>query len=392
VKAYHDRVASRSAAVILVAAAVLCGVSGCSREEAGGGFAFPPMPVETAIVKPGTVVDRFTAVGSLEASDSITVVSEIDAVVETIPFAEGQPIAAGGLIARLDDDELAAQLDRAAAVRDQARATWERIRDVVAQGAGAPQDLDDAAATLKVAQAELALAEARLAKTRITAPFAGITGARRVSQGTFLRTGTTITTLTRIDELRVIFTAPERLLSRLTRGSTVSLTATAYPDLELRGAIDVIEPVLDPNTRSVRIVAIVANEDRKLRPGMSVDVAVVLARRENALTVPSQAVFVQSGQTLVYVVQPDSTVAPRPIVLGLRQRDSVEIASGLEAGARVVVAGHQKIFPGAKVLPVDSDAMAGGPGRAAAGTGDPPADEPSAEEPSAERPAGEAGA
>jgi membrane fusion protein (multidrug efflux system) len=357
-----------------LAIAFLTVLVGCGEEQGGGGgFAFPPLPVEVEVVQSGAVVDRFSTLGSLEASESIVVEAEIDAVVESLPFREGAAIAAGGLIAQLDDDERAAQVVRAEAVRDQQQATYDRIRNIVEQGAGAPQDLDDAAADLKVAVADLSLARARLAKTRVTAPFAGITGRRRVSTGAFLRVGTAITDLARIDELRVNFTAPERLMGRLRQGAPVTITTSAYPDRELSGTIDVIDPVLDPETRSARILARVANRDGLLRPGMSANVAVVLSSRANALTVASEAVVVQSGQTLVYVVQPDSSVAPRPVTLGLRQADRVEIVAGLEPGTRVVRAGHQKLFPGARVLPVVSGSEAGpaaGPPAAAAESGE----------------------
>jgi membrane fusion protein (multidrug efflux system) len=358
----------RTAALFALVAGAVALMAGCSREsqEGGGGFSMPPLPVETELVKAEPVVDRFTAVGSLEASESIVVVAEIDAIVVALPFREGQAIAAGGMIAQLDDDELAAQVARAEAIRDQRRATYERIANIVEQRAGAPQDLDDAAAALKVADAELELARARLAKTRISAPFPGIAGRRLVSRGAFLRSGTPITDLARIDELRVNFTAPERLLGRLRRGATVTITTTAFPDDELSGTIDVIDPVVDPATRSARVVARVANRDGLLRPGMSADVSVVLSERPDALTVSNEAVFVQRGQTLVYVVQPDSSVAPRPVSLGLRQVDRVEIVAGLEAGDRVVHAGHQKLFPGAKVVPID--AAAGAQPRGAAAT------------------------
>jgi membrane fusion protein (multidrug efflux system) len=345
-----------------ILAPILCLTAGCGDEGGGGGgFAFPPLPVETELVQVSVVVDRFSALGSLEASESIVVVAEIDATVESLPFREGEPIAAGEIIAQLDDDERAAQVARAEAVLAQQRATYDRIRDIVEDGAGAPQDLDDAAAALKIAEADLNLARARLAKTRIKAPFRGITGRRHVSPGAFLRAGATITDLVRIDELRVNFTVPERLLGRLRRGASVTVATNAFPGHDLTGTIDVIDPLLDSGTRSARVLARVSNRDGLLRPGMSANVSVVLSARENALTVPNEAVVVQSGQTLVYVVQPDSSVAPRPVTLGLRQADRVEIVDGLEPGARVVRAGHQKLFPGARVLPVDSGAGAGPP-------------------------------
>ena len=341
-------------------------IAGCDErgQASGGGFSMPPLPVETATVTSGTLVDRFTVVGSLAASEAITVVSEIDGTVLALPFREGQAIAAGGLIAQLDDSELGAQAERASALRDQRQASHARIAAVVAAGAGSAQDLDDAAAALRVAEAELALAETRLAKTRITAPFAGVTGARQVSPGAFLRPGTAITELSRYDELRVNFSAPERLLGQLVRGAAVAVTTTAYPDSALTGRVDIIEPELDPATRSARVVARLANPGRLLRPGMSAAVTVVLASRENALTLPSEAVFIQGGQMMVYVVGADSTISPRPVSLGLRQAETVEILTGLAPGEQVVRAGHQKVFPGAKVLPLPVGA--GAPGAAAA--------------------------
>jgi membrane fusion protein, multidrug efflux system len=333
-------------------AVVLTGCGRGKQESGGGGFSMPPMPVQVAEVTAGTVENRYSVVGTLEAVEAVTVVAEINSRVVALPFREGQPIARGALIAQLDDTELAAEVARAEAQVAQRRSSYDRIRTVADQGAGTPQDLDDADAVLKIATADLAMARARLAKTRITAPFAGTTGARKVSVGAYVNGGVAITDLARIDELRVAFTAPERMLGRLKQGSPVTVTTTAYPDHVVQGTIDVIDPSLDAGTRAAHIVARVTNPNGLLRPGMSADVSVVLESREQAMSVPSEAVFVQAGQPLVYVVQADSTVAPRPVRLGLRETDTVEILEGLAPGDRVVRAGHQKLFPGAKVLPL----------------------------------------
>ena len=120
----------------------------------------------------------------------------------------------------------------------------------------------------------------------------------------------------------------------------------------------VVDPVLDPATRNASILARVANPDGRLRPGMSADVEVVLAVRRGAVAVPAEAVFAQGGRMLVFEVQPDSSVVRRTVVLGLRQRDLVEVVDGLTAGVRVVRAGHQKLFDGARVLPIVDDGAA----------------------------------
>jgi membrane fusion protein (multidrug efflux system) len=354
---------------LLILSLLLAG--GCGDQQQRGGFSRPPTPVETARVTQATVVDRFTAVGTIEAGESVTIVSEIDAAVKEIPFAEGQAIAQGALIAQLDDAQLQAEVARTEALRDQNRVTYERIKRIVDQGAGAPQDLDDAAAALKVAAANLDLARARLTKTRIKAPFAGVVGARRISPGAFLRSGTPITDLAQVSKLRISFSAPERYLSRLQRGASVTISTTAFPDHPLQGVIFVIEPQLDPGTRSARVIALADNPEQLLRPGMSADISVVLAERSHALTVPSEAVFVEAGQNFVYVVKPDSTVTRASLELGTRMPDAVEVVSGLTEGTEVVSAGHQKLYEGAKVMPI----AAGGPGSGPGG-GPPAGDSP----------------
>ncbi|HSQ61526.1 MAG TPA: efflux RND transporter periplasmic adaptor subunit [Acidobacteriota bacterium] len=360
----------RVRALTLLAAASLA-AAGC-QGKAGGGFSMPPMPVETAAVKIQAVSDRFEAVGTIEAGEAITVVSEIDAVVEALPFREGQPIGVGGLIAQLDDETAKAETHRAEALRDQSRVTYERVKALFDERAAAPQDLDDAAAALKVAEANLTLAQERLKKTRVTAPFAGLAGSKRVSPGAYLRAGSVITDLAYVREIKVTFSAPERYLGSLQRGRQVFVSTAAFPGHAVQGRIDVVNPVLNEATRAADIIARVPNPGGRFRPGMSADVSVILSQRAQAMTVPSEAVFSEGGQTLVYVVKPDSSVERTALTLGTRQQNVVEVLSGLTAGARIVTAGHQKLFPGAKVIPIESGA-GGAPGAPGAAGGGAPA-------------------
>ena len=357
----------RSARARLGANVIFAGlvVLGCARGGPGGGFSMPPMPVETAVATQGHVFDRFEAVGQIDAGDAITVVSEIAANVVSLPYREGRPVGKGALLAQLDDSQLKAEVDRTSAIKDQAQSSYQRVKNVVDQGAGSPQDLDDAAAALKVAEANLALAETRLSKARIRAPFDGIVGSKRVSPGAYLRIGDPVTDLARVSELKVIFSAPERYLAKLKDGAAVTVSTTAYPGYALHGTITVIDPTLDPETRSARVTARVRNPGGKFRPGMSADVAAVLSERMNAITIPSEAVFAEGNQTFVYVVKADSTVTRAAVTLGTRLSDVVEVTQGLEAGQRVVRAGHQKLFETAHVIPVESHA--GGPGGAPGG-------------------------
>ncbi len=341
---------------LLAVTVVLVGCGGDEEGAGAGGFAMPPTAVEVATVEIRTILDRFEAIGTLQAGESVVIVSEIDGVVTRLPFREGSSVNRGALLAQLDDAQLQAETERANALLAQSQATYDRIKKVVDLGAGAPQDLDDASAALKVAKSNVALAETRLLKTRIVAPFSGLIGSRQVSAGTFLRAGQAITDLAQVSRLRVNFSVPERYLSQLSRGARVTVTTPAYPDQELTGAIEVVEPILDSDTRSARVVALIDNPGRLLRPGMSANVTAVLSTRDSSMALPSEAIFVDGTQPFVFVVASDSTVHRTPLSLGTRMSDVVEVLSGVQPGDVVVRAGHQKLYEGARIMPVNSSA------------------------------------
>ena len=317
----------------------------------------PPTPVEVAEVHPRIVRDHFNALGSIESDANIEIVSELNARVIALPFAEGHPVDSGATLARLDDREFRAEAERTLAQRDQAQSNYTRSQKLSEQGAISAQEIEDSRTALRVAEAVAALAQARFEKTRIRAPYAGLVGVRRVSPGAYLREGTVITDLTRVDEMKVSFAAPERYTSDLKPGVAVELRTPAFPGERFVGRLSVVDPVVDAGTRTLRLVARIPNPGYRLRPGMSADVSVTLAERAQALSVPDEAVFAEGNQSFVYVVKPDSTVARAAVALGSRDSMQVEVVSGLAAGARVIRAGHHKLYEGAKVMPVP----AGGP-------------------------------
>jgi len=179
--------------------------------------------------------------------------------------------------------------------------------------------------------------------------------------------------LARIEQMRVAFYSPERYLSRLKLGSPVTVSTTAYAGFEVTGPIMALDPVLDETTRSSRVVAQVPNPEDRFRPGMSATVSAVLSQREGALTIPSEAVFMEGNQAFVFVVKPDSMVTKTGVTLGTRLPSMVEVLDGLAENQMIVRAGHQKLFEGAKVMPIPSGA-GGAPqaGGAAPGQNAPP--------------------
>jgi len=353
--------AAVAAPLVLLAALPL---ASCGRSGAGGpgGFTMPPTPVEVAEVRPRTVRDQIRALGSIESDANLEIVSELGATVVRLPFDEGQPVEQGALLAQLDDREFRAEAERADAQAEKARADHARAQKLLEEHAIPQQGLDDARTAMKVADANAALARARFDKTRIRAPFAGLVGVRRVSPGAYLKTGDVITELTRVDEMKVTFAAPERYASLLRSGVGVEVTTPAWPGERFAGRVSAVNPVVDARSRTLQIVARIPNPAGRLRSGMSANVAVTLAERGRALVVPDEAVFAEGNQSFVFLVKPDSTVTRVAVELGTRDSSAVEVVRGLEPGARVVTAGHQKLFEGARVMPV-SEPAGGAPAR-----------------------------
>ena len=347
------------AGILPVLALGLAGCGGAGR----GGFQMPPVPVEVAEVKSERITDRFRAVGTVEAEETVRIVNEIAGVVRELPFAEGQPVAQGDLIAHLDDSELSAESARADALRDQARTNFQRIKQLFDQNAASQQEMDDASSAAKVAEANAVVARTRLEKTRILSPLSGVAGRRLVSPGAYLAVGTPITEVASVGTMKIGFSAPERYLPQLRRSAMVSISTTAYPDEVFNGDISVVDPILDATSHTVQMVARVHNRGGKLRSGMSADVTASLGERPHALTVPDEAVFSEGDQSFVYVVKPDSTVTRQTVTLGLRESMRAEITQGLKPGDRVVSAGYQKLYEGAHIMPMPPiDEQAGGSG------------------------------
>jgi membrane fusion protein (multidrug efflux system) len=335
------------------AALALALLAGCSAGPRGG-FKMPPVPVEVSDVQAQAVTDRFHAVGTIDADETVRMVTEIAAVARELPFNEGQTVAQGALIAHLEDSDLKAEAARAEALRDQAQTNLRRIQQLSDQHAASPQELDDARSALKVAEANDALARTRAAKAVIRSPLSGVVGRRLVSPGAYLAVGQPITDVASIDVMKIAFSSPEKYLSQLHRGAPVEIAVTAYPGRTFAGTISVVDPIIDPVSHTVQLVARIPNKGRLLRPGMSADVNATLGRRANALVVPDEAIFAEGDQSFVYVVKPDSTVMRQAVSIGIRDSTQAEITQGLKSGDRVVRAGYQKLFDTAKVMPLPS--------------------------------------
>lgn len=315
----------------------------------GPGAAPPPaMPVKAVAAKVAPALDEASAVGTLRADESITVRPEVAGRIAEIRFNEGNGVARGAILVRLDQAELAAVVASSAAQLQWDTQRLDRSEDLFRKGFISQQALDDQKTSLARAKAKFAEDQARLAKTEMRAPFAGVMGLRQVSEGAYVAAGTDIARLEKIDQLKLDFRVPETFLARLRPGQSVKVAVDANQGREFTGTIYAIEPAVDEQTRTILARARVTNPDLRLRPGMFARVQVALGVRENAVWIPEAAIVPRGQDSYVFRVANGKVDLVR-VRTGIRKVGEVEVMDGIAAGELVVTEGLQRIGPGSPV-------------------------------------------
>ena len=309
--------------------------------------------VEAVKVQMVRLPQALAAVGSLRSDETIIVRPEIAGRVAEIHFKEGERIAKGALMIRLDDSVQRADLDKAKANLVLSKSKFERAEGLRKQGFISSQARDEAENTFKVSQADVELMQARVSKASIAAPFAGTIGLRQVSVGDYVKEGQDIVNLEAIDPLKVDFRVPELALSQVKDGQTLQVTLDAIPDRAYDGRVYAINPLIDANGRSVVIRAQVSNRDGKLRPGMFARVRLFTSEAQDSALVPEESLFPVGDDKYVYKVVEGKALRQK-VEIGQRRDSRVEIVSGLGAGDVIVTAGHLKMRDGVAVKVVDT--------------------------------------
>jgi membrane fusion protein (multidrug efflux system) len=315
--------------------------SGDTKAAAGKGGT-GPVPVNVLVVSPGHVQEDLQAVGSLQSNESVVLRPEVAGRIAQIAFKDGQGVKRGQLLVALDSTVNAAEVAKARAEWELARSNQKRADDLASKNFISSSAQEQAASNVQVLEANVKLAEARLSKMRIVAPFDGVVGIRNVSVGDYVKDGADLINIEEVRTLKVDFRLPERYLTQVRVGQAVDVVADALPGKSFRGALDAINPRVEANGRSLEVRARLDNSSGALRPGMFVRVRVIIGERNDALMVPEEAIVPSGDDFFVFRVieREGQTIAQRVRVRpGVRREAKVEITEGLASGDRIVTAG-----------------------------------------------------
>ncbi|NIR58394.1 MAG: efflux RND transporter periplasmic adaptor subunit [Gammaproteobacteria bacterium] len=343
--------------VVLALAVVFGGIFGWklyTLQKLQAKMAQPPPPATVA----ATEVERETwqpylrAVGTMVATHGVHVNNEVAGQVSEIAFESGTRVERGEQLIELDDSVDRAELRGLVAERRLAELQHERIRRLRERNMSSAAELDQAEAGLERLEAQIEAKRALIRKKTVRAPFDGLLGIRQINLGEYLAPGARIVQLQALDPIHVDFSLPEREFRKIATGQKVLLDVDAYPGEVFEGEITALSPGIDTDTRNVRVRATLANPDGRLRPGMFAQVRARLPAREQVLTVPRTSISYNPYGDMVFVVEERDgqlIAQQRQVETGEVREGRVEITNGVEAGERVVKAGHQKLRNGQPV-------------------------------------------
>jgi membrane fusion protein (multidrug efflux system) len=308
-----------------------------------------PVRVEVMRIDPGPLVDTAVFSGQLDAEHSVMIQPEIDGIVESIEFLQGQHVESGAVLFKLRSREQEALLREAEANRNLARERWERSEQLLSREASSIEQRDVAKAEYEIAEARVEIARLDLDRTRIRAPFKGVVGDRKVDLGSRVEKKTPLVRIDAIDRLQVTFGISDEGLPHARSGMKVKAWVRPYPGEKFPGEVFFVAPTLDPRNRRIFVKAWIDNQDHRLAPGLFANVDLEVRRVEQALVVPESAVALDEQGPYLWKVDDEDRVSRLPIEIGLRERGIVEVVQGLPAGTRIVSAGTHKVSEGSRV-------------------------------------------
>ena len=332
----------------------------------------PPVPVTIAAAARRDFAIALRGIGTVQAYNTVTVKSRVDGELQQVLFREGQDVRQGDVLAQIDPRPFEVLLRQAEAAKardvaqlDTAQRDFARSEALVDRGFTTRQTYDTQKNQIAQSQAALLADDAaidnarlQLSYARIVSPLGGRTGVRLVDAGNMIRASDPggLVTITQLQPISVVFTLPQELFGEIAaamRVSTLAALATTQDNKRViaRGALQLIDNAVDQATGTIRLKANFPNDDEALWPGQFVNVRLAVETRKESLVVAAAAVQRNQDGTYAWVIRPDGTAEVRPIKIATVQEDTALVSAGLKEGEQVVIAGHSRLRPGAKVVP-----------------------------------------
>jgi multidrug efflux system membrane fusion protein len=328
----------------------------------------PAVPVTISPVEKADFPVYLTGLGTVQAFNTVQVRTRVDGQIDKIAFKEGQQVKAGDLLAEIDPRPYKAALDQAKAkkVQDEANLAnanldlqrYTRLGEFATKQQTDTQRSTVAQLTAQIAADDAAIANAQtqLDYTQIKSPIPGVVGLRQVDIGNIVTAAgqTTIVSVTQIEPITVIFTAPENELPDISEAQAtaplkvIAITTDGKKPLA-QGKLSVINNQVDTTSGTIRLKAVFDNKDHALWPGQSVSTRLLVKTLKDATVVPDDAIQHSTNGLYVYTVNKDNKAELHNVKVGSSIDGRSVIEQGVTPGQQVITAGQFKVQPGSLV-------------------------------------------
>ena len=305
-------------------------------------------PVRVAAVERGDISEAVESAATVTAERALTLRTETTGLVESLPVDEGDIVSSGALLARLDNPAARAEARRTGQDRERAEQDADALQGLFGEGFLSRREYDDALARLDAARTADDVAREALRQTEVRAPFAGTISRRVLQLGATVSAGQDAFELVDLTRLRVEISLPERELSRLREGQKVEITSEFQGEQLVQGEVSRLSPVVDPESGTFRVRIDLDPEQEILRPGMFVNVRILVDTHTEALLVDKRCLFYERGEPRLFVIRDDKAALVVP-ELGFSSPESVEVITGVALDDRVVMHGQSALKDGGLV-------------------------------------------
>jgi membrane fusion protein (multidrug efflux system) len=302
------------------------------------------------------------AIGNLKAYEEVAASSQLEGLVTRIYVDEGSPVSKGKVLAHIDDTDYRLDAQRNEAALKQTEATLantkiehQRKNALFKEQLVTQQQFDDVATRLALADAEvdrakaaLSLAREKLAKTRIHSPLQGFVKEKKVATGDYVRNGTPLFSLIRIDPVKLLFAVTEKDVGKIRVGQDVHFRVDSLPGRDFQARVNIIYPNLEEKTRTLQVEALASNRDGILKPGLFSRVVLYTEAAREMVVVPITSILYDESEMKVFLIEGDRA-KERKVKTGGKYGELIEITEGLKAGEIVVAAGQNNLAEGVKV-------------------------------------------
>jgi membrane fusion protein, multidrug efflux system len=303
----------------------------------------PALNVQAVVLAPMHLNEIINSTGTLLSDEETDLSFETSGRIVAIHFDEGTQVRKGDLLAKINDRPLQAQLQRLQAQKRLIEEREFRQKSLLERDAISQESYDQVVTERQVIEADIALVESRIAETELRAPFDGVVGLRRLSEGSFVNPNTPIARLVKTTPLKVEFSVPERYAGEISPGFPINFRIDGRSET-FNASVYAVDPKINVGTRTIMVRALYPNTNNELKPGRFTGITLRLSEKDNAIAIPTEAIIPEMEGEKVFVYR-SGRAQPIYVKLGLRTESHIEITDGLEFGDTLLTSGVMQLRP-----------------------------------------------